>query len=388
MDKKVGIVSCYFKHNYGSMLQAYATQEILNKMNIDNETINVDNNIDFKKGKQKYYITQIFNFNFIKTKFGIIKLRLDKKVNKTLGKNIAIRDKKYQEFEKKINLSEPIETYKDLSNYCKKYSDILVGSDQLWLPVNVVADYYTLNWVPDNINKISYSTSFGISTIPKKYKKLYIKFLKRINYLSVREKTGCDLIKDAINREATLVCDPTILLNKNEWNKIRENEKQVEGKYILCYFLGTNIEHRKFVERLKKETGYKIVSLNHADEYVKYSDIFADETPYDVGPSEWINLIDNAEYVCTDSFHGTVFSLLYNKKFFTFMRYQNKSKMSTNSRINSLLEIVNLQERLLSGTEDIKSVMNLEIDYGNVNEKIEDFRNKSKVFLKNALNVK
>ena len=140
-----------------------------------------------------------------------------------------------------------------------------------------------------------------------------------------------------------LACDPTLLLTKEEWQKIA-----VKDKYILCYFLGKSIEHRKFAEKLKQKTGYKIVSLNHADEYVKYSDIFADETPYDIGPRQWINLIENAEYVCTDSFHGTIFSLINNKNFFTFERYNSKnSKISTNSRIYSLLETVQLKERLI-----------------------------------------
>ena len=82
--KKVGIVSCYFKNNYGSMLQAYATKKILDNNNIPNETINIDNNIDFKKGKRKYYASQLFNFKFIKSKFGMIKLKLDKKIVKDL----------------------------------------------------------------------------------------------------------------------------------------------------------------------------------------------------------------------------------------------------------------------------------------------------------------
>ena len=128
--------------------------------------------------------------------------------------------------------------------------------------------------------------------------------------------------------------------------------------------MGKNIEHRKFAERLKAKTGCKIVSLNHADEYVKYSDKFADETPYDVGPKEFLNLIRNAEYICTDSFHGTVFSLINNKKFFTFERYSSKNgKISTNSRIYSLLGIMNLQNRVLKGNEDIEKVLNYEIDF-------------------------
>lgn len=388
MSKKVGIVSCYFKHNYGSMLQAFATQQILDNYGIENETINIDENVDFANGKKKYYLTQITNFTFIKSKLGMIKLKFYKKLKKDLGKNISIRDKKYKEFEKRFNLTLPYKTYSELTEKCKEYSSVLLGSDQLWLPVNVVADYYTLNWVPDNVNKISLATSFGVSTIPDKYKESYKKFLSRIENLSVREIAGVKLVKELSNRDAKLVCDPTLLLTKDEWMTIQKEERIIKDKYILCYFLGNNIEHRKFAERLREKTGYKIVSLNHADEYVKYSDLFADETPYDIGPAEWINLIRNAEFVCTDSFHGTVFSLINNTKFFTFERYRNKnSKVSTNSRIYSLLEIVDLKERILTGNENVDDVLNYNIDFDKVNNKLAEFRNESKKFLEKALKL-
>lgn len=387
--KKVGIVSCYFKNNYGSMLQAYATKKILDNNNIPNETINIDNNIDFKKGKRKYYASQLFNFKFIKSKFGMIKLKLDKKIVKDLGKNISIRDSKYKEFRKEFNLSISCPDYKSLSEMADaKYSDVIVGSDQLWLPVNVVSDYYTLNWVSDNINKISYATSFGISKIPDKYTDEYKKFLSRINYLSVREESG-KKICDEYGISSKVVCDPTILLTKEEWEQESVQERIVPDKYILCYFLGSNIEHRKFAEKLKEKTGYKIVSLNHADEYVKYSDTFADITPYDIGPREWINLIKNAEYVCTDSFHGTVFSLLFNKTFFDFRRYSESNKMSTNSRIDSLLDLAGVDKnRILTGNEDVDTVIKYKINYSKVNKNIDKIRQESKEWLLNSITYK
>lgn len=387
--KKVGIVSCYFKNNYGSMLQAYATKKILDNNNIPNETINIDNNIDFKKGKRKYYASQLFNFKFIKSKFGMIKLKLDKKIVKDLGKNISIRDSKYKEFRKAFNLSISCPDYKSLSEMADaKYSDVIVGSDQLWLPVNVVSDYYTLNWVSDNINKISYATSFGISKIPDKYTDEYKKFLSRINYLSVREESG-KKICDEYGISSKVVCDPTILLTKEEWEQEAVQERIIPDKYILCYFLGSNIEHRKFAEKLKEKTGYKIVSLNHADEYVKYSDTFADITPYDIGPREWINLIKNAEYVCTDSFHGTVFSLLFNKTFFDFRRYSESNKMSTNSRIDSLLDLAGVDKnRILTGNEDVDAVIKYKINYNKVNKNIDKIRQESKKWLLNSITYK
>lgn len=281
-------------------------------------------------------------------------------------------------------------TFKDLTNQAKElYSDVIVGSDQLWLPVNVVADYYTLNWVPDEINKISYSTSFGFSSIPNKYVELYRNFLNRINYLSTREESGVQIIKDIVARDAKLVCDPTILLTKDEWHEESSKERKYDEKYILCYFLGNNIEHRKFAERLRKKTGYKIVSLNHADEYVKYSDEFCDYAPFDIGPREWISLIENAEYVCTDSFHGTVFSILFNKMFFDFRRHNNKSKVSTNSRIDSLLDVAGIsKERILVGNEDIDKVLTYKIDYNKVDENINKFREDSQKWLFDSISWK
>lgn len=368
------------------MLQAYATKRILDIYHIENETIMIDDNIDFKKGKRKYYIRQIFNFKFMKTKFGMIKLKFDKKLVKNLGNNIRIRDEKYQDFRNEFNYSATCNTYLKLSNMAKNnYSDMLLGSDQLWLPVNVIADYYTLNWVPDSINKISYSTSFGISEIPQKYEHLYKQFLKRINHVSVREETGVKII-EKLGIHANLVCDPTLLLSSEQWKKEALDHSLIKERYILCYFLGNNIEHRKFAERLRAYTGYKIISLNHADEYVKYSDSYADHMPYDVGPREWLSLIEHAEYICTDSFHGTVFSLLFNKIFFCFKRYSTENKMSTNSRLHSLLKILDVNEnRILNGSEDVHDVIAYDIDYQKINTKIGDVREQSIKWLLNSL---
>lgn len=386
---KVGIVSCYFKDNYGSLLQAYATKKVLDNNNIPNETISIEDNVDFSKGKKKYYLTQITNIKFIKGKIGMIKLKLDKKINKKLGQNISERNKKYTEFKSEFNLSKSCKTYSDLNRMAaERYSDVIVGSDQLWLPVNVVSDYYTLNWVPENINKISYATSFGFSSVPEKYYNIYRNFLKRINHLSTREQSGVNIIKDVANLDSKLVCDPTLLLTKEEWLKETTIERKYDEKYILCYFLGNNIEHRKFAERLREETGCKIVSLNHADEYVPYSDKFCDYAPFDVGPREWLNLVLNAEYVLTDSFHGTVFSLIFNKVFFDFRRMKSNSKISTNSRLDSLLNVAGVDvQRILTGKEEPKDVLKYKIDYEKVNSNLSKFRENSKQWLLNSITL-
>lgn len=382
--KKVALATCYFKNNYGSVLQAYATQEFLDQNDIPNETIDISKNKDFSNSKKKYYSTQLFNFPFIKTKFGMVKFQLYKKLNKKLGKNVAARDQEFEEFKSVFRLSRPYTSYSELNEYAKNAKAVIVGSDQLWLPVNVVADYYTLNWCPDNIPKISYSTSFGVSSIPQKYREQYKVFLNRLDHLSVRELDGQKITLDVANRESVIVCDPTLLLTKEQWDDFSFGKKVINsGKYILCYFLGNNIEHRKFVERLKEETGYKIVSLNHCDEFVKYSETFCDEAPYKVGPKEWVNLVKNAQFVCTDSFHASVFSIIFNRKFFCFRRHSSKNKNSTNSRIDSLLEKTKISnDRILSGSEaDIAALISRSIDWEEVNKAVNDYRKYSQEWL-------
>ena len=169
---------------------------------------------------------------------------------------------------------------------------------------------------------------------------------------------------------------------------IQKEEPFVKDKYIFCYFLGNNQKHREFAKKIKELTGYKIVALQHLDEYVKEDVGFADIAPYNVGPGEFLNLIRNAEFVCTDSFHGSVFSTLYRKKFFTFMRFKNTSTMSTNSRITSLLKILGLEDRMLSGDEDAKKCINMEIDFDTVLSNLEEFRKDSLEFLKKSLDIK
>lgn len=384
---KTAIVSCYFKHNYGSALQAFATQYFLDSIGIENETINISENVDFLRGKKKYYLKEITNFSFYYSKLGMIKFCLDKKINKKLNNNVKIRAKKYEEFKNNIRLSKPYKTYDELTKACKNYNNVIVGGDQLWLPVNVVADYYTLNWVPSGINKVAFSTSFGVSEIPSKYKNCYKNFLNRLDNISVREDSGVKIVEELLQKKPFLSCDPTILLTKEDWMKIKKTSScNNKEKYIFCYLLGNNVEHRKFAQRLKELTGYKIVSINHADEYVAYSDKFADITPYDVGPAQWIDLISNAEYVCTDSFHGIVFSLIFNKIFFAFERYKtNNSKISTNTRAYSLLKNFDLSDRLFKGNEFINEVLKSNIDFNKVNDKLENIRASSIEFLRKSL---
>lgn len=390
--KKTAIVSCYFQPNYGSMLQAYATQKVLDKLEYENETIDISGfNHEIKKAKMRYFMKASLTSGIIFTKLGRVKGTVSRKLMKnSYSKNIGIRNEAFSRFEHKFfRLSQSFSSKSELSQKCEElYDAVLVGSDQLWLPGNIAADYYTLNFVPDSVNSIAYATSFGQAELPKDSSILASSFLKKIKHISVREEAGQKLVKQLSNRNVPVVCDPTLLFTGEEWLEIQEREPIVKGEYIFVYFLGNNREHRKFVYRLKKETGLKVVILPHIDEYVKEDEECSDIQLYDIDPIQFLNLIRNATYVCTDSFHCTVFSIQYKKQFFTFRRFSNKNKQSTNSRLDTLFNITKITGHLLNGNEEIKNCLNQEINYKLVDDRLEKIRQQSYDYLNEALKNK
>lgn len=387
---KVAIVSCYFQKNYGSVLQAFATQQILDEYGIENVTIRYDGlESQIKKQKYKYYARQLLNPEIVLGKLGYIKARILKKFGKSkLSENMRLRDEAIKAFEKNFRLSPKINSFEELARFVSTYEAVLVGSDQLWLTSNLDADYYTLNWVPDGIKRISYATSFGVSSIPKRYYPFTSNFLKKIDSLSVREETGKRIVKDICGRDAIVICDPTIMFTGEQWLKIQKKESLYDKKYIFCYFLGDNPNQRDFAKRLKKITDCDIVAILHLNVYVSSDENYADYCPYAVDSADFINYIRNAEYICTDSFHATVFSILNKKRFFTFRRFKANYVLQTNSRLDSLLEAVGLQNRILNEDADVQQWVNADIDYSRVDEKLDEMRAINRKFLENALGIR
>lgn len=387
--KKTAIVSCYFQHNYGSMLQAYATQMALDKLGYENETIDISSfNREIKKAKLIYFAKASLTSDILIDKLGMAKNVLIKKFLKNEYAELSkIRYNKFEDFKRKqFRMSPKYHSKVELGSKCEEnYSSVLVGSDQLWLPGNIAADYYTLNFVPTTLNTIAYATSFGQSNLPKDSAKKASVFLKRIKHIGVREESGHKLINKLTQRKVPVVCDPTLLFTGDEWLAIQQKEPIIKGRYILCYFLGNNPPHREFAKRLKKETGCKIVALTHLDEFVKSDEGYADETPYDIGPADFLNLIRNAKYVCTDSFHCSVFSILYRRQFFTFRRYNRNTKQSTNSRLDTLFNMTGIKGRLLIGNENILDCVNINTDFDAVHGKLDKVRQKSYEYLIESL---
>lgn len=384
----IGLCICYYNNNYGSMLQAYATVQEMKKRGLAYEIISYKKDINIL-----YLIKNIgrfFNKYWLQEKGLVLQKKISRKKYPEYNKNALIREKKFIEFQKN-NFSKNIricDGYADLKKAAEDYNIVIVGSDQMWSPSGLATNFYNLMFVPDKIRKVSYASSFGVSEIPFYQKKRTTKFLKRINFLSVREKSAVKIVKELTNRKAQLVVDPTMLLEASEWDDFSGKDKIIDEKYIFAYFLGSNLEHRKKVEELSKQKHLKIITLKHLDEYVLNDENFGDIALYDIGPKEFINLIKNAEYICTDSFHGTVFSILFHKQFLTFFRYTDDSSISKNSRITSLLSSLEITSRNFNfKTQDIIQCMDNEIKYKDVDEKLSQLISQSKLFLDEALDL-
>lgn len=385
--KKLALVTCYYQDNIGSMLQAYATQKVCIKLGYDCEHINIaklQNKIKIKK--IFFYMKQIFNIQILKE----IIIKRSKRIiagyvfKSTIGLNINKRKEKFEEFRiSHFILSPAYSSVDKLKKACKRYEAVIVGSDQLWLPSNIYADYFTLNWVPDHIKKISYATSFGVSCLSSKTMLKAKKFLARIEFISVRENSGKKIVKECLNTSVPVVCDPTLLLGNKEWDELKTRDKIIKTPYVFCYILGSEKEIREFALRIKQNTGYELVTLPHLERIE--DEIYSDINLYEIGPCEFLNLIYNAEYIITDSFHGSVFSMIYRKKFWTFKRMKEDGILNTNGRIESLFSLLGITKCLIDGAGEINQYIDMQLDYNCIEEKIEKYREYSIKYLKKAL---
>lgn len=392
--KKIALVTCYFQPNYGSQLQAFATQEAFVKLGLEHETIMIDGLLpEINKAKYKYFLSKILDVNTVKDKMATVRKLLAKKRNPEYARNLEVRYGMFRDFASNMfTLSGRYDSKAQLGVKAHEYAAFVVGSDQLWLPSNIAADYYTLNFVPDDVCKIALATSFGISVLPEKYGRKAGEFLNRIDYVSVRETSGQKLVKQWADRDVPVVCDPTIMFDADGWKKAigadGDGKRFANGeKYLFVYFLGNNPWEREIVKRVRKETGLKIVQIAHSDEYVKSDEGFADFTPYNVGPREFVELIRDAEYVFTDSFHCSVFSMLNSKRFFTFPRYSNDGPASTNGRLYSLLSLVKQEKRMVRKSDvfNVADRLKEEVDYKVVHSELDKLRQFTWNWLEKAL---
>lgn len=383
MSKKIGCVIAYRKNhtNYGTSLVGYALLKELQKLGYDVEIINY---VKRPTLREKFVIG--WNQFRVQGAKMFIKRFASKPSNPNYTNGIKVRTKAVEAYKERklIPLFHDYVGYPALSNGSRNYDAVVVGSDQVWLPLGLKTKFFNLLFVDDNVRKIAYASSFGVSEIPDFQKKETGRYLDRFYRISVRENKGKEIVESLSHQTATVVADPTMLLDRNEWaDEVQYSKADTSVPYIFCYFLGPNLEARKAANALKDKTGLKIITIRHMDEFVEYDEKFGDEAPYDVNPEDFVKYIKDAAYVLTDSFHCTAFSIQFQKNFMTFYRFAVGAKGGRNSRIDSLFNVLGVpRSHIYNG--DI-SMVDAPIDWTAVDSKLCSFREESVKFLNSAL---
>ncbi|WP_432354369.1 polysaccharide pyruvyl transferase family protein [Sporosarcina sp. A2] len=379
--KKIGILTINDYTNYGNRLQNYASQEVLNALGFQVETI-INTTMHLESNNEGTFklqrLNKLRNYSAIelinKMKFKIFSLRNSKKII------IAKKEKRKNFIEfTKHNIKETKYTISDNNipnDLTVEYDFFVTGSDQVWNPnFERFSGVDFLSFAP-KYKRIAYAPSFGISELPTENKKLYKEWLSEMSSVSVREQAGAKIIKELTGRDAEVLIDPTLMLTKEQWLSIAmESEFKPKKKYILTYFLGNQTsENRKSIKRIAQINDLDIVNL---------ADIY-DIKRYTADPSEFIDYINSASLVLTDSFHGAVFSTLLKTPFVVYNR--EGSLPSMNSRIDTLTSKFKLESRKAENIEKNEQILNA--DYSHVDEILQFEREKALIYLKNALDVK
>ena len=364
---KIGCVIAYTPghNNYGTSLQGYAMLKKIQQLGYQCEVINYKKRLS--TSQKLHFIINAIRSGEAKTLYArLVRKRILQKYPQ-YAEGIRLRTEAVNKYKEKklIPLFHEYVGYDALHEGSKNYSAVVVGSDQVWTPMSLPNKFFNLLFVDDSVPKIAYASSFGVSEIPQFQKKATGKYLNRFAYIGVREQRGKEIVDSLSHQTAQVVADPTLLLSREEWEaEISDSPINETEPYIFCYFLGNNQNARKAANKLKAKTGLKIITIRHMDEYVPEDEKFGDEAPYYVDPNDFVKYISKATYVCTDSFHCSVFSIIFHRQFMTFYRFANTSKTGRNSRIDSLFNVLGINKKHIYNGEDIQK---------NINEPIIEF---------------
>ena len=375
---KIGIASPYRVANYGTKLQAYAISEYIK--NITGKETEIINFAPSDDHRIQVILRKVFSCkrNIARIK----KIVMNKKNKKNdISRKQLERVRAINKFDDMLPLGEKIKNWNELKESSKQYDCVICGSDQIWLPDNLKDRYYTLEFCDDDVKKGSYAASLGVEVLNNRQKKKYAKFLNKLDFISVRENIGRDLLKSFYNKkDVTWVCDPTLLLTKKQWSDVEERPKvldSISGDYVFCYFLGTNEEHRQVVYKYAKEKKLKILSIANFKGICESDTKLSDFQLYNLTVNEFLYLIHHSTMVCTDSMHATIFSIIFETNFITFERFKNSDSDSRNSRIYSLLKVMKLEDRLYKG----EKILEKQIDYDENIDTREKYINYSKDYI-------
>lgn len=364
---KIGILTFHTPINYGAVFQAYALQKYL-KINLPGHSISI---IDFQTNKHidEYKIFSPFRRNIIL--YLIHQLCI-------LYRYPALkrRKSKFKDFVKaELDLTERYHTLEEFLTKIQKMDVYIVGSDQVFHPRSEYLRAYYLDFKKDSSRKIAYAPSFGMSNFDEEIRRKISPMIADFDALSCRENDGAYCLQEITKKNIPVVLDPVFLLNNIQWSSI-SIEPKIKGKYIFIYDLNGKEHLIKIAQKIKEVTGWKIICQTQAaNKFYK-----VDQQIFDSGPREFIGLVKNAEYIVTDSFHGTAFSILFNKPQSIYIAMPKAS-----TRIKSLLMQLGLTNRIIeNGMSDmfVFEKSDVKIDYS---IKLKELISKSTQFLMNSI---
>jgi hypothetical protein len=354
--KTVAILTFQEANNYGAMLQCYALQKKINLLGAQCEVIN-------------------YKCDYLSKPYGIRALKRKGIVRYILGNINAClrwpRRKKFENFRQEIPMSEKV-LKNSIHLLNDRYDLFVTGSDQVWnYDLTDFDQTYFLDFVKDHEKKGSYAASIGFDKMENQDIRMeYKRLLADFSFISVREQSAKSMISDLCKKNVEVVLDPTLLIDAEEWEKIAV-EPQIKYKYIFVYQLVPSGYLCQILKKLKKETGLKVVFAPFS-----LGNNCKGRWEFAAGPKEWIGLIKNAEYVVTDSFHGTVFSVLFKKKVYSCVN-------ELGTRITSLLDALQLNELLFDKQREF--VLLAHIDYSEMENNLIQLRTDSEQFLKQMI---
>lgn len=374
----------WWRNNYGSILQAYALQKILDRYeNIEYEIIN-------------QYGKKIASFDNLLDKlktFGLCKT-LKRLVWRFGLKKLRARVYNVQHFiDKYLHISEQTYSENTIASANSLYDGFICGSDQIWnLTLSPLDSMYWLGFVERSKLKVSYGPSIGVTKVDASIQEKIRNNLSDFKAISCREKSGVTLINKILKSDNCVnVVDPTLLLTASEWDKIA-SKPLYNQKYIFVYLLRGTKQQRKYIENFAKKVGLSIITIPFLDnEKIEMYDFkFGNVKCWDASPSDFISLIKYAEYVFADSFHCMVFSTIYHTPFYVFPKILNDNTISQAqiSRMNDLQEILGIGNRIITTQISYEEIVKrTEINWSDVEQQLIANREASLSFLENALNI-
>lgn len=362
--KTIGIITFHTADNYGAVYQSYALQNFIeNNFNAKVEIINFCTNEHINAYKI-----------FRKRSNSIIKNIVLQFITLSKYRELYNKKNKFKVFrEKYLNLSSKIyKTEKELLNEINHYDIYITGSDQVFNPNNQFIRAYYLDFPKGNSKKIAYAPSFGISNFTNNISTKILPYLKDFDFLSCREKDGAFFLTKLLNKNIPVVVDPVFLLDNNCWQKLIE-DSPIKEKYIFVYDLCGGENLIKIAKIIKDATGMQIIcATNNIKKKYKYC-----ISKFNIGPSELLGFINNAEYVVTDSFHGTSLSLILNTKVISYIALKHAS-----GRLLSIMEQLGLSEQIV---ENVDSFNFKQINFSEYHHKLNEIISESHKFLLNSL---